>query len=676
MSKKAMSQIEKNVRKRYSELKYDTDRLGPGSLMTQQSHINSSRLTMVNHQISDALNIKDPEMPLVPTGFENCLASFSSMLEKADHEYEVVAKFEKNPYTYILIGYDKKHRLYHAWMRQEVQEHSEGFATRYNNSFLDSLEIGDTIPKGAYVKKSESFDKHMNYRYGRNFNTVYLVSAQVLEDGILLMNGADKRMDAYRCTTCTINLADNEFLLNWYGDDEHYQGLPKIGEKTKNNILAVIRRADNAKAPFALKKKRLRHIQRDDQRKFGTGRVIDIDIRYNKERSKMTTVGANRELVEAYDRQQEFFMKLYKYMQGIIDGAGDGNYTYSDWFTIICDWAYSYVDSSNYFSDGNENVFGNMQIIVTLMNEEKLIVGSKLVGRSGNKGVISRILKDEESWHMEDGTKIEAVVAALGIVGRLNQAQMNEFSINERGAAAIDLMKMTPDLDEKGRIVYQLMKDLNSDEAHEFKKFFKKLSHTDKVKFCRRIENNGITIIQEPINNANMFDIGKTYEVIPPKYQRIVFPDGKKSMRRLLCAKTFFMRLKQDPLEKYSARSRGPVNPLTTLPAKSNLKKKGMIPYSDVPVRFGEYEQEVMLAMVPHPAAVARYMLENSTSWPAKVQMAEQTYLGDPEMEIVMGDVEFAGKKNLEAIGAYNNILDTELVIEVEEAPEGQWFYD
>lgn len=676
MSKKHMSQLEKAVRKRYSELEYPTDRLGPGSLMTQQSHINSSRLIMENHQLCDALNIKDPEGPLVPTGFEKVLASYSTMLDQADRNYEVVAKFEKNPYTYVLIGYDRKHRRYHAWKRTEIKEHSEGFATRYNNNFMDSLEVGDTIDKGTYVQKSESFDKYMNYRYGRNLNTVYLVCAQVLEDGILLMNGADHRMDAYRASHEVINLADNEFLLNWYGDDKHYQGLPRIGERTKNGILAVIRRADNAKAAYSLKKKRLRTISRDDQRKFGSGRVIDIDIRYNKERSKMTDVGANRELVEMYDRQQDYYKKLYKYMMGIIDGAGDGGYTYSDEFSLICEEAYAYVDSSNYFSDNNENVFGNMQIIVHMMNEEKLIVGSKLVGRSGNKGVISKILPPEESWHMEDGTPIECVVATLGIVGRLNQAQMNEFSINERGAATIEMMKLTDDLDEKIRLVYQLMKDLNSDEAEDFKAFAKKLSKKEKEKFCRKIERDGIFIVQDPIDNANMFDIGKTYEVVPPKWQRIVFPDGKKSMRKLLCAKMFYMRLKQDPLEKYSARSRGPVNPLTTLPAKSNLKKKGMIPYSDVPVRLGEYEQEVISAMVNHPAAVARYMLENSTSWMAKVQMAEQTYLGDPDAELSMKDIEFAGKKNLEAIAAYNNMLDTELRIVLEEAPPGEVFYD
>ena len=123
----------------------------------------------------------------------------------------------------------------------------------------------------------------MNYCFGKNLNVVYMVSAQDLEDGIIVMNGAENKMDAYRATTQIINLADNEVLLNWYGDEDHYQGIPRIGEKTKKGILAVVRRVDNAKAPYALKSKRLRNIERGDIRRYGNGRVIDIDILYNKE---------------------------------------------------------------------------------------------------------------------------------------------------------------------------------------------------------------------------------------------------------------------------------------------------------------------------------------------------------------------------------------------------------
>lgn len=693
--KKNMSSQEKAILKRVNELKYPTDRLGPSSLMTQQTHINASRMIMVGNQLSQMVSIKDPEQPLVPTGFENVLGSFSSMLDKTDQDYEVVAKFVKNDYNYILIGYDKKHRRFHAWKRVELEEHSEGFATRYNNNYIDSLEIGDVIPKDTMIQKSTNFDKYGNYCYGKNVNTVYLLSAQILEDGILAMNNVDSMMVTTRADTQIISIGENELLLNWYGDDDHYQGIPRIGEKTRKDIIAVVRRVDNAKAPYTLKKKRLRHIERgSDRRYFGKGRVIDIDIRYNGDEDHMPEAGANKMIRDLYHQQQEYYHKLYDYMKDIIDDAENKGYTYTDEFSMYCAEAFKYIDAMTYFTDSNDNVFGNMQIIVHLMDDEKLNVGSKLVGRSGNKGVISHILPPEESWFMEDGTPIHLVVAALGIVGRLNPAQLNEFSVNELSATAVEMMKATPDVNKKLRVVYNLMKFLNSDEADDFKKWCKKLDDKDKAKFAKRIEREGIIIVQDPIDNANIFDIAEAYEHFPAKWQRIVFPDGKKSMRKVLCSKMFYVRLKQDPLEKYSVRSRGPVNPLTTLPAKSNMKKKGLEPFSDVPVRFGEYEIEIILAMVNHPAAVAAFMTENSTSWPAKVMMAEHNYLGDIDLTYEFEDEEdvdaeaylkelmendtllYSGKKNMEAISAYANVLGDEIEIEIEDAPDGEWFED
>lgn len=676
-NKTGKSREEKAILKRYGELKYPTDVLGPGSLMIQQSHTNSSRVIMSNSQLTHMVSIKDPETPLVPTGFENILGSYSSMLDKADASYEIVAKFVKNEYNYILIGFDKKHRHYHAWRRLEMEEHSEGFSTRFNNQFLDSLEIGDTVDKGVYTHKSTNFDKAMNYQYGKNVNVVYLVSPNVYEDGILVMNGAEKMFNTYRAHTVEISLADNEVLLNWFGDDEHYQGIPLVGEKTRKGFAAIVRRVDNSKSPLSLKKSKLRTIERGGDRKYyATGRVVDIEILTNKDPKRMIDVGANKLINQLYEEQQEFYRKLYRYMRAIVDNADSEEYTYSDDFTIICEEAHDYVDSSAFFADTSDNVYGNTKIILHLLEEEQMIVGSKLVGRSGNKGVISKIIPPEESWHMEDGTPVHFVVATLGIVGRLNQSQLNEHSCNELGATAVRAMKATDDVNMKGDIVYRLLSYLNPDEAKEWKKWFKNLSKEEKAKQCRKIERKGIFIVQDPIENANIIDFARAYEEFPPNYQHIIFPDGGKSIREVLCAKMFYVRLKQDPLEKYSSRSRGPVNPLTTLPAKSNMKKKFLTPYSDVPVRFGEMELEVLMTMVNHPAAIADFMMENSTSFEAKLALSEQSYLGDPDEDIDMEGVVMKGKKNIEWISAYLGVLGTDIIVETEEASSGEAFED
>ena len=76
---------------RFNDLEYDTDRCSAASLMTLSSFTSSSRLIMYAHHSSQWLSLKDPEIPNVPTGFEKVLGSYSSMLDQADHTYEIVA---------------------------------------------------------------------------------------------------------------------------------------------------------------------------------------------------------------------------------------------------------------------------------------------------------------------------------------------------------------------------------------------------------------------------------------------------------------------------------------------------------------------------------------------------------------------------------------------------------
>lgn len=668
MSKKVSPQ-EKIVLQEAKRMKYRTDVLGPASALTMASGISSSRSIMCCSQLSHATSIEDSEPALVSTGFEDVLGEYSTMLVKSDGDYEIVAKFDKNLYNYVLIGYDKKRRHYHAWRRYELEEHSESFATRYKNTFMDDLEIGDKVKKGQTVKKAENFDKYENFCLGKNLNTIYMITTLTMEDGITLMNGAEKMMNTFRCFRVPMAKNDNQIFLNLYGDKKNYQGLPEIGQKVKNGILCAIRTVDNSKAPYALKGRYLRQIEEGDQVFSQAGRVIDIDIRYNKEPSKLNDSETDKQINRMYLEQQDYYRRLYKYMIDIVNRAEDEGYTYSDEFSMICEDAHKYIDAASFFVDSAESAFGNMLIEVTVMEEEELSVGSKLVGRSGNKGVICNILPEEESWTMEDGTPIHCVMNALGIVGRLNPAQLNEHSANELGRTVVRMMKQVDDLDEKMEFVYELLDILNSDEKKELKKFYKGLDKKDKEKFVRRIERFGVIIVQDPIECANITDYEKAYDKFPANWQHVIIPGKGKTLRKLLCSPMYFYRLKQDPLDKYSARSRGPVNPLYSLPAKSNLKKRYLELYSDVAVRLGTAEIDV-LGVCNTPEAIADYMAASSTSASAKDAIA-QLYDIDPSEELIVEDCSSNSKKNREILDAYLAVLNDKLTFEYEYAPEG-----
>ncbi len=66
------------------------------------------------------------------------------------------------------------------------------------------------------------------------------------------------------------------------------------------------------------------------------------------------------------------------------------------------------------------------QIQVFVAQMRKISVGDKLGGRHGNKGVIARILPEEDMPFMEDGTPVEIILNPLGVPSRMNVGQLFE----------------------------------------------------------------------------------------------------------------------------------------------------------------------------------------------------------------------------------------------------------
>jgi DNA-directed RNA polymerase subunit beta len=63
----------------------------------------------------------------------------------------------------------------------------------------------------------------------------------------------------------------------------------------------------------------------------------------------------------------------------------------------------------------------------------KLSVGDKMAGRHGNKGVISRIVPDEDMPYLEDGTPVEIILNPLGVPSRMNVGQILETHLGWAG---------------------------------------------------------------------------------------------------------------------------------------------------------------------------------------------------------------------------------------------------
>jgi DNA-directed RNA polymerase subunit beta len=71
----------------------------------------------------------------------------------------------------------------------------------------------------------------------------------------------------------------------------------------------------------------------------------------------------------------------------------------------------------------------NQMVRVYISTKRKINVGDKMCGRHGNKGVISRILPEEDMPYLPDGTPIEVVLNPLGVPSRMNLGQVLEVHL-------------------------------------------------------------------------------------------------------------------------------------------------------------------------------------------------------------------------------------------------------
>ncbi len=87
----------------------------------------------------------------------------------------------------------------------------------------------------------------------------------------------------------------------------------------------------------------------------------------------------------------------------------------------------NYEREKDFSSKGDElPVTVNKSVKVFIASKRKVQVGDKLSGRHGNKGIVARILPEEDMPFLPDGTPLDVVLSPLGIPSRMNVGQLFE----------------------------------------------------------------------------------------------------------------------------------------------------------------------------------------------------------------------------------------------------------
>ena len=185
---------------------------------------------------------------------------------------------------------------------------------------------------------------------------------------------------------------------------------------------------------------------------------------------------------------------------------------------------------------------------------------------------------------LPDGTHVDICLNALGVLNRMNPAQLIEQHINFMSDHVLKQMKATEDVGEKIDIYLSYLKYLDKEQYDFFDGELIMMNRAQKEEFIQEVEDHGIFIHQAPFF--------KKIKQEHPEWCTRYKCDGIE--KPLVVGDIYFIRLKHESSNKASFVSSSTTN-TKNQPAKSNLKKNHKTLFQNTPIALGNMETENLL---------------------------------------------------------------------------------
>ncbi len=284
-------------------------------------------------------------------------------------------------------------------------------------------------------------------------------------------------------------------------------------------------------------------------------------------------------------------------------------------------------DKIDRLSKGDELPPGVIKMVkVYIAIKRKLQVGDKMAGRHGNKGVVSRILPEEDLPYLADGTPVDVVLNPLGVPSRMNVGQILETHL---GWGALNLGRRVHHmLEEKfsgEKIRAQIAKSLPDDPR--IAKLLDGLGDDETFALARKMKA-GCFFATPVFDGANESHIKNALETaeLERRGQTILFDGrtGEPFDQDVTVGVMYVLKLHHLVDDKIHARSIGPYSLVTQQPLGGKAQFGGQ--------RLGEME---VWAMEAYGAAHAlqEFLTVKSDDVQGRTRMYEAIVKGDYTLE-------------------------------------------
>jgi DNA-directed RNA polymerase subunit beta len=284
-------------------------------------------------------------------------------------------------------------------------------------------------------------------------------------------------------------------------------------------------------------------------------------------------------------------------------------------------------DKIDRLSKGDELPPGVIKMVkVYIAIKRKLQVGDKMAGRHGNKGVISRILPEEDMPYLQDGTPVDIVLNPLGVPSRMNVGQILETHLGW-GARVLGA-QLRYMLDQKFAVApmrEHVRRIFDGDE--DIAKFLSKLPD-DEVRHLAQKLSRGVHYASPVFDGAQEQQIKNTLGLagLPSSGQTVLFDGrtGEAFDQEVTVGVMYMLKLHHLVDDKIHARSIGPYSLVTQQPLGGKAQFGGQ--------RLGEME---VWAMEAYGTAYAlqEFLTVKSDDVQGRTRMYEAIVKGEYNLE-------------------------------------------
>ena len=345
------------------------------SMIPFVNHNEANRALMGSNMQKQAVPCLVPDAPLVATGMEKMAARFTGRLIYAPADGEITyadarkVTFKqdgKKEKTYDLVTFSKTNNNTNFHQRPVVMP---GQKVKEGDLLVDA----STSDNGQIAVGQNMLVAFLSF-YGNNFEDAIIVSERLVKNAKFTniyiseqsVEVRDTKLGPEQTTHDIPNVSETK--LRFLDED----GIIKVGAEVESGDILVGKITPKGESQLTPEERLLRSIFGDKARD-----VKDTSLRYK---------GASKARVVS--------VKIFDRSKGEIGDSG-----------VI------------------------KRIYIQLAELRNISVGDKLSGRHGNKGVISKILPEEDMPYTKDGRPVDVILTPLGVPSRMNLGQILELHL-------------------------------------------------------------------------------------------------------------------------------------------------------------------------------------------------------------------------------------------------------